>query len=434
MVAAQSVTMQRIGLAQNRWFRILGVSFVMYVMSYIDRTNIAMAIPAMRDELGMSSAAIGFATSMFFWGYIVLQIPAGRLASVWSPKWVILGLLVFWSGMSMTTAFINTELELILNRFILGVSEGGVLTCVLVLIRAWFTKAERARANTVFLLSLAVAPMIAGPISGLILSLSNWRLMFAIEAFPALLWAVVWIWAIADDPRNAAWLPQGERDRLVPVLDAEKAAIGVLPGHWLSTLWHPAVLLLAAYNFFALMAEWGVNFWLPTVLKETGLSIGIVGLLAAIPYAVGVVAMLVVAARSDRMQERKWHMIATTAISGAMLIVLVLVGNSTFATIVLLSLGIGSFLGRFGPFWTLPSEVLPPAVIGVGIGLINGAGNLGGTVGPYFFGWVKTHTGSFNLALAVAGVSLILASFIAAPIRTARRAAAVDALEPRKAG
>ena len=144
--------------------------------------------------------------------------------------------------------------------------------------------------------------------------------------------------------------------------------------------------------------------------------------------------MILVAFSSDRLAERKWHMVGATALSGVLLLALPAGGASTVALIIFLSLSIGAFMGRYGPFWTLPSEVLPPAVIGVGIGLINGAGNLGGTVGPYFFGWVKTHTGSFNLALAVAGVSLILASFIAAPIRTARRAAAVDALEPRKAG
>ncbi|HEY4169576.1 MAG TPA: MFS transporter, partial [Reyranella sp.] len=113
---------------RNRWVRILGVAFVMYVLSFIDRTNIAMAIPAMRSELGLGAQAIGFATGMFFWGYIILQIPAGWLASVWSAKWVILGLMLFWSVVSFSTAFVKTENELIANRFILGLFEGGVLT------------------------------------------------------------------------------------------------------------------------------------------------------------------------------------------------------------------------------------------------------------------------------------------------------------------
>jgi sugar phosphate permease len=407
--------------AQSRWMRILGVAFVMYVLSYVDRTNIAMAIPSMRHDLAIGSASIGFATSMFFWGYIILQIPAGRLAGTWSAKRVIAGLLVLWCLISLTTAFVHTEGELIANRFALGIAEGGVLTCTIVLIRSWFTRPERARANTLFLLSLAVAPVIANPISGFILAHSTWRMMFIIEAIPALIWGLVWWWAIDDSPRQVTWLAPGEREKLLATLEAEAQQTPPLRGHWLSTLWHPAVLLLALYNFLALMAEWGVNLWLPTVLKETGLSIQTVGFLAALPYAVGILAMLVVARSSDRRAERKWHMIAATAFSGIFLLLAQFAGaKSSVGIIIFLTLAVACFLGRFGPFWTLPTEVLPPTVAGVGIGLINGAGNLGGTVGPFFFGYVRTVTGSFSLALTVAGISLVLAGLVAIPIRAGR--------------
>jgi MFS family permease len=403
--------------------RILGVAFVMYVLSYIDRTNIAMAIPSMRSDLGMSATSIGFATSMFFWGYIILQVPTGRLAGVWSAKKVITLQLVLWCFASMSTAWVTTESQLIVNRFLLGIAEGGVLTCTIVLIRAWFTRAERARANTMFLLSLAVAPVIANPVSGFILAHSTWRTMFIAEAVPAVIWGFVWWWAIADSPRDVTWLDPEEKRRLLEALAIEAAEAGPARGHWLSTLWHPAVLLLALYNFLALMAEWGVNFWLPTVLKETGLSIGTVGLLAALPYALGIVMMVVVARSSDRRQERKWHMILATAFSGLFLMCAQLATGAlgVFGTVLFLSLAIGSFLGRFGPFWTLPAEVLPPAVAGVGIGLINGTGNLGGTVRPYFFGAVRDATGSFTLALTIGGISLILGSLVAVPIRARRR-------------
>jgi len=400
---------------------------VMYVLSYMDRTNIAMAIPSMRTDLGLSTGAIGFATGMFFWGYIVLQIPAGRLAGIWSAKRVIMILLVLWSAASFTTAFVHTELELIINRLALGIAEGGVLTCVIVLIRAWFTRAERARANTMFLLSLAVGPMVANPISGAILSISDWRWMFVIEAVPGLLWGVVWWLSIEDDPKDAAWMDPDERASLVAALEAERREMAPLKGHWLRTLWHPAVLLLALYNFLALMAEWGVNFWLPSVLKDTGLPIGMVGLLAAVPYVLGVVMMIAVAISSDRLGERKWHMVVATAAAGLFLVVMPAGGHGAFATICFLSLSIGAFMGRYGPFWTLPTEALPPAVAGVGIGLINGAGNLGGTVGPYFFGTLRAEFGDFTLALAAAGVSLILSSIAALPIRGSRYAASTSA-------
>jgi MFS family permease len=411
---------------RSRWMRILGVAFVMYLLSYIDRTNIAMAIPSMRTDLGLTASAIGFATSMFFWGYIILQVPTGRLAGIWSAKKVITIQLVLWCFASMSTAWVTTEGQLIANRFFLGISEGGVLTCTIVLIRAWFTKAERARANTVFLLSLAVAPVIANPLSGFILEHSTWRTMFIIEAAPAAIWGFVWWWAIADSPRDVTWLDPKEKADLLAALEVEAAQAGPARGHWLRTLWHPAVLLLALYNFLALMAEWGVNFWLPTVLKETGLGIGTVGMLAALPYALGIIMMIVVARSSDRHQERKWHMIMATAFSGVFLLCAQFATGAfgVFGTVLFLSLAVGSFLGRFGPFWTLPAEVLPPAVAGVGIGLINGTGNLGGTVGPYFFGAVRDATGSFTLALTIAGISLILGSLVAVPIQARRKALA----------
>ncbi len=225
---------QKPPMTQNRWWRILGVCFVMYVLSYIDRTNLAMAIPSMRTDLRMSATAIGGATSMFFWGYLILQIPTGRLAGAWSAKRVIFVQLLFWAGVSLTTAFVRTPEQLWWNRFALGLAEGGVLTCTIVLIRHWFTRAERARANSMFLLSLAIAPVISSPFSGLVLHYANWRAMFLIEALPGLVWGLVWLWAIADRPAQARWLPEAERDRLEAELAAEAAdgaaARGALAG------------------------------------------------------------------------------------------------------------------------------------------------------------------------------------------------------------
>jgi nitrate/nitrite transporter NarK len=255
--------------------------------------------------------------------------------------------------------------------------------------------------------------------------------MFIVEALPGILWAAVWVWAITEEPRDAKWLDPAERARIMAALAAENEQAAPVQGHWIRTLWHPAVILLALYNFAALTAEWGVTFWLPTVLKETGLSITAVGFLAAIPPAVGAVMMILFAISSDRRQERKWHMIVATGLSGVFLLMAQLAGaGSTVGILIFLTLAVASFLGRFGPFWSLPTEVLPPAVAGVGIGLINGAGNLGGTVGPYFFGAVRDLTGSFTLALTVGGLSLIVGSLIAMPIRTTGSAAPAGRRSP----
>jgi MFS family permease len=398
---------------QNRWVRILIVALLMYIISMIDRTNIAMAIPSMRADLGLGRAAIGFATGTFFFGYVVLQIPAGRLSSVWSAKWVIFTLLIFWGAISASTALVRTEGGLIVNRFMLGVAEGGVLTSTLVLIRNWFTREERARANTVFLMSLALGSVIANPVSGLVLKFSTWQWMFVIEAIPCFVWAAFWAVAIADRPETAAWLTDVERRRLSAALATERAVEPPIVGHWTRAIWHPAVLLIAAYNFLALAANWGVTIWLPSVLKQSGLSIVSVGFLSAIPYAAGAVAMLIVAFSSDRRMERKWHTVLMTAMSGVFLLLAQLSGESAIMmTVLLLTLSFACFFGRFGPFWALPSEVLPAPVAGVGIAVINGVGNLGGFAGPFAFGAIRTETGSFAVALSLAGLVLLASAVV----------------------
>jgi sugar phosphate permease len=406
-------------LAQSRWIRILGVAFVMYLLAFVDRLNLSMAAPFVREELKLTPAGLGFATGLFFWGYLILQIPVGWLASNGSPKRVLLVLLLMWSFISLTTALVRTPLELGINRFALGLCEGGVLPGTLVLIRNWFTKAERARANALFLLTFPIGLMMAGPISGLILTYSQWRWMFVIEAIPGLLWAPVWWWAIDDRPDDVRWLPSRERSELVDQLAVEEdLSVQSVSGDWLSTLLHPSVLLLALYNFLALMSEWGVNFWFPTVLKDTGLSIAHVGLFTSLPSMLGILMMLAVASSSDRLRERKWHMIVATAAAGVPLIVLQFTSGGPWATAICLAIGMGAFFGRFGPFWTLPGEVLPASRGGAGIGLINGLGNLGGAIGPWFFGVAKAQTGSFALALGAAGVSLVLSAMVAMLIRT----------------
>ncbi len=418
-----SETMATLGLRQNRWMRILIVAVLMYIISMIDRTNIAMAIPAMQAELGLGRAAIGFATGTFFFGYVVLQIPAGRLSSVWSAKWVIFILLLFWGLTSASTALVRTEGELIANRFILGVAEGGVLTSTLVLIRNWFTREERARANTVFLLSLALGSVIANPISGVVLKFSSWRWMFVIEAAPCFIWAALWAIAITDRPEQAAWLPAAERRRLTVALDAERSLETPIQGHWIRSIWHGSVLIIALYNFLALAANWGVTIWLPSVLKQAGLSIMSVGFLSAIPFAAGAVAMLIVAFSSDKRMERKWHTIVMTGFSGVFLLVAQLTGETAIMlTLLLLTLSFACFYGRFGPFWALPSEVLPASVAGVGIAVINGIGNLGGFAGPFAFGAIRSATGSFDLALSLAGVVLVLSAAVLVLLRMPERA------------
>ena len=288
------------GILRNRWIRVQGVAMVLYVFSQIDKANIAVAYPGIRGELGLTAAAVGFATGMFAWGYLVLQIPVGRLTSAWSAKRTILILCACWSIVAASTALVQTETQLIVNRFVLGMSEGGILPAVVVVMRAWFTQRERARAN-LSLLGTPIALAIGNSVCGFAVSLVGWRWMFVVTAIPSLLWCLVWWWAVEDDPRDARWLDPAVKEQLVAELEAE-ARTQPADGerHWLAAMWHPTVVILAVYNLLGLTALWGLTFWLPTLIVEQGRRIGMAGLLAAVPYVVAVVMTYFISASSDR--------------------------------------------------------------------------------------------------------------------------------------
>jgi MFS family permease len=410
---------------RNRWIRIQGVALVMFVMSQVDRSNIALAFPAMRADLGLSATAIGFATGVFFWGYLMLQIPVGRLASVWSAKRTLMILGVGWAVISATTALVETETQLVVNRFLLGIAEGGTLPSFVVLMRAWFTREERARANLV-LMGTPVAIAIGNPVCGFAVGALGWHMMFLVTAVPALLWCLVWWWAIDDDPRTTNWMPPAEKAALIATLDAEALDAPVSQRHWLRVIWNPAVLLLSTYNLLGLTALWGLSYWLPTLLVEAGHTIGMAGLLSAIPYVASVAMALLLSYSSDRWQERKWHMLVPTFLAGVFMLLSAGVGQGHLAVLLLcLTLTVALWFGRITTYWILVADAVPKDAAGPSMAIANGVGNLGGFLGPFLFGWIRTLTDGFDAAMILGGVAYIMAALIVIPMRfgPARRVA-----------
>lgn len=342
-------------------------------------------------------------------------------------------MLVGWGLVSMSTAAVEAPWALVVNRFVLGIVEGGVLTSTIVLIRSWFPRGQRARANTVFLLSIPLGSVIANPISGVIIEHMGWRAMFVVEAIPAFVWALVWYAAVADSPQQASWLQVEQRDHLVGQLrrEAGEHRGGAMAAvHWTRVFTHPPALWFSAYNFLVLIGAWGFNIWLPSLLKSFNLSITDVGLLSAVPYLAGAVTMVIFAFTSDRWRDRKWHIIVLSLAAGVLMLleaVLQSKGGMTLGlALLLLTLSNAAYYGRFGAFWALPSEFLPAEVVGIGIAMANGLGNLGGFVGPFAVGLVETGTKSFSIGFAFLGVTMIVGAFCVLPIRVPKTGAVAD--------
>ncbi len=397
-------------MPEQRWFRVISVAFIMYTIAFIDRTNISLALPSMVRDLHLTPTEAGNATGVFFWGYLVLQIPGGYLAEHWSAKRFVSILLVAWGLCSVFTAFVHTGEGFWWMRLLLGVAEGGVWPAVLVLLSHWFPSRERARANAYWMLCLPVAVVLSSPLSGWILGRWNWRVLLVVEgAFP-IVWLLIWWLAIDDHPRQAPWISAEECDFLEQTLAREKADLRpVAHEPYLRSLLRPEVLLMVVIYFLVNCGNYGYLFWLPSAIEHTRKISNVrVGLLFAVPYVITAIGMVLISRRSDKYRERRGHIAFGLAWGGVLLMASVLSSSSTpVLSFVLIALvGAGTY-GMLGPFWAIPTETLPETVAGSAMGLINALGNLGGFFGPLAVGYFNQRTGGFVYPFALLSLAFL---------------------------
>jgi len=397
--------------APSRWTRIIPVALIMYTIAFIDRTNISLALPRIRHDLHLDPQQAGTVAGIFFWGYLALQIPGGHLAKHWSPKKFISVLLVAWSLAAIGCGLARTYHELLLLRLLLGVAESGVFPATLILLSHWFSRAERARANAMWLLCLPSAVIFSSPFSGWMLDHWGWRAMLIAEGALPLFWLAIWIAFIQDHPAQARWLPPAERDSLVATLRAESSDLEPSENvSYLRALLRPQVFVLAAVYFCFVSGQMGLLFWLPSATETfKKLSSLRSGIFFTFPFFVGAVALLIIARRSDQTRERRLHTATAMALGGSfiLLAVLLIPYSLSLAYISIILSGIGAY-GPMAPFWAIPTETLPAKTVGSVMGFVNAIGNLGAYFAPLIVGYLNKTTGNFISGFAYLGGITVL--------------------------
>lgn len=407
----------------RRWLRIIPVALVMYTIAFIDRTNISLALPRISRDLGLDPAQAGNVAGIFYWGYLALQIPGGHLAKYWSPKKFISVLLVFWAVCAVGCGFARTYHEMLILRLLLGVAESGVFPATLILLSHWFSKAERARANALWLLCLPGAVIVSSPFSGWMLDHWNWRGMLIAEGALPFVWLIIWLAFIQDHPSEAKWLPAAEREQVVAKLRAEATQLetGATAKSFVSGLLRPQVFLLAAVYFCFVAGQMGLLFWLPSAMAAfKGLSGLTTGFLFTLPYIAAAIGLQIVGRLSDRAHERRLHAAFTMIFGGCCLLLAVAtISYSIALAFLFVSLsGVGLF-GPMGPFWAIPTETLPARIVGSVMGLVNALGNLGAYFAPLIVGYLNKRTGNFHSGFIFLGVIMLAAGTLALGLKTA---------------
>jgi ACS family tartrate transporter-like MFS transporter len=434
--------------------RLMPYLFFIYVIAYLDRVNVGFAALGMTGDLGFAPHVVGTGGGIFFLGYFLLEIPGTILVEKWSARGWIARVMISWGILAILTGFIRTPSQFYWIRFLLGAAEAGFFPGVIVYLTHWFRYEDRAKAVAMFMAAIPISQVIGAPASGALLKLNwmglaGWRWLFILEGAPAVIFGVVTIFYLTDWPHQAKWLADDERDWIISELEIEKQQkqvhqhrvnhdIDDILMRWIArlvrdksglkviraflnilrSLGQPAVLILALAYFFIVTSNYGLIFWLPTMLKKlSGLTNFQVGLVSALPYCAGLAAMLIVGWSSDRTRERRWHTAGPMMVACLGLFLAALAQSSTPLTVAVLcvaAMGINSYLPGF---WALPTTFLTGTAAAASIGLINSIGNLGGFAGPYIVGRLVEATGSFFGGVIYLSMSALTAALLILALR-----------------
>ena len=385
--------------------RFLPLLLAAYVAAYLDRVNVGFAALTANKDLGLTASWFGWGAGVFFIGYFLFEFPSNLLLERVGARLWITRIMLTWSLISAGMALVAGPISFCIARFMLGVAEAGFFPGIILFMTYWFPRRHRARAIGLFMLGVPISSLVGSPVSGVILGLDGalglrgWQWLYVLEAAPSLLLGgLIWL-LLTDKPADAAWLAPPQRAWLARTLAREQAATTTHARlGFLASLLDRRVLFYAVIFFNVTAPSYGLSLWLPQIVKNFGLSNLQTGLVSAIPFAFGAVAMLAWGRHSDRTGERLWHTAACGLVCAAGLGACVLTASPwlQMAAICFASLGI---FGVKGPFLALISEAFSGAGAAGGIAMVTALGNLSGFLPPYLVGWIRDYTGSFPLGL-----------------------------------
>jgi MFS family permease len=410
--------------------RLLPLLFLLYVVAFVDRINIAFAALTMNKELAITSQQFGFAAGIFFFGYFLFEVPSNLLLHKIGARIWITRILITWGILATLTGFVHTVHQLYVARFLLGLAEAGYFPGIVMYLTYWFRQREQAQAVALFLTGLPVTSIFGAPISGLVLDhvhwlgVSSWRWLLVLEGLPAVLCGLLTYFLLPNRPAEARFLSAEEQEWIqAELLREERQKLEQRPCSVFQTMVNGRVWHLAVIEFGVCIGLYTLSFWAPQLLQSASgqHSNTAVGLLVMIPHFVGILAMVSVSRSSDRRLERRYHAAVPALVGGVALLLMGTFHSSLFlvALLSLLAAGVYSFVG---PFWALPGEFLTGFSAAAGIGLINSVANLGGFVGPYAIGVMSHWTGGIYGGLALGGIPLLLSATLLLLLPTRARA------------
>ncbi|CDY78226.1 Nitrate/nitrite transporter [Caballeronia glathei] len=425
--------------------KLMPLLVIVYVISFLDRTNIALAKHSMGIDLGLSSAAYGLGAGLFFLTYALFEIPSNLVMHKVGARFWITRIMITWGLLSIGMAFVTGETSFYVMRLLLGAAEAGLFPGVMLYLTYWFGREERARATGFFLLGVCIANILGGPLGGALLELDGalgfhgWQWLFVIEGLPAVLLAYV-VWKVLPDrPTKAPWLARDEAEALERRLAAEQDGQG---GHGAGKSAHSfrtcladrQVWLAILVYFCHQLTIYTVIFFLPGIIGASGhFSPFTIGLLSATPWiAAAIGAATLPRFASDSARSRRLLVGGLVVMASGLVV-------AAYSTPVIGLLGVCLSASMFfvvqSIIFTFPSSRLSGSALAGGLGLVNSCGLLGGFVGPTVMGLIEQSTGRAMNGLVLLAAALVVAAICSLRLRHGAedREAAADTPAAHKA-
>lgn len=401
--------------------RLIPLLFLGYVCAYLDRINISFAKLQMQSDLQFSEAAFGLGAGLFFVGYIIFEVPSNLvLARVGARAWLA-RIMISWGLLSGLTMVVQNEIQFYVIRFLLGVAEAGFVPGVLLYLTYWFPSGRRAKFIAFFMMGIPVAALIGGPLSGWIMTafdetggLHGWQWLFLLEAIPTVVLGLVILFALPRTLETVRWLTDPEKLAVGADLAADAQTGADREHSFGAALRNRRVWWLGIIDMSFMTATYTVSFWLPTLLRNAGAAdAATIGWLTAIPSAAAVLFLLLNGFSSDRLRERRWHLLVPMLIGAAGLGLSTLFTDNLTITVLLFTIANAGVVATYSVFWCLPSNFLSGKAAAGGLALITSMGNLGGFLATYILGWLADVSGTATLGILLFTAFLIVGAVLA---------------------
>jgi MFS family permease len=398
--------------------RILALLAVSVFINYIDRGNLSIAAPLLKDELGLSASRLGILLSSFFWTYATFQLVSGWLVDRFDVGWVMAGGFFLWSAATAVTGVVHGFALLLAVRLVLGIGESVAYPSYSKILARYFSEEHRGFANSVIVAGNTLGPGFGMLLGGMLMARYGWRSFFIVLGVASLLWLLPWLqWRPREQTASAV---HAASDQVMTTLIAKPSLLEILRQR---SAWGTCVGLFCT-NYMAYF----LITWLPFYLvRGRHFSMDKMARIAGTSYLTAAVAATLSGWISDRWivagatptRVRKTFMGVGMTCAAAFLVGCVVSGP--VLSVVMLVMAMASFGACSSCMWGITQTLAGPQAAGRWTGFQNFFGNISGVVAPALTGFIVDRTGEFFWAFAItAGIAMLGAwswVFFVGPIR-----------------